>query len=108
MRLTLEIVAKTLFDAEIGGDTARASAAMETLMQRFIARTGSLITPPHWVPTPLNLRVERAIRRLERILFTIIAGSTSKRRRPRRPALDAASCAGRGERPHDDRPAASR
>jgi cytochrome P450 len=30
MRLTLEIVAKTLFDAEIGGHSAEASAAMET------------------------------------------------------------------------------
>ena len=40
MRLTLEIVAKTLFDAEIGGETAEVSAAMETLMQAFIARTG--------------------------------------------------------------------
>ncbi len=74
MRLTLEIVAKTLFDAEIGGDTADASAAMETLMRSFIARTGSLVTPPHWLPTPHNLvRVERAIVRLERILLSIIA-----------------------------------
>ena len=40
MRLTLEIVAKTLFDAEIGGDSADVSAAMETLMHAFIARTG--------------------------------------------------------------------
>jgi cytochrome P450 len=73
MKLTLEIVAKTLFDAEIEGDTADASAAMETLMRAFIARTGSLIAVPHWIPTPLNLRVERAIRRLERILMTVIA-----------------------------------
>ena len=73
MRLTLEVVAKTLFDAEIGGDTVDASAAMETLMRCFIARTGSLVNPPHWIPTPLNLRVERAVRRLERILVTIIA-----------------------------------
>jgi len=73
MRLTLEIVAKTLFDAEIGNDTADASGAMETLMRCFVARTGSLVNPPHWLPTPLNLRVERAIRRLERILMTIIA-----------------------------------
>ncbi|MFI5454866.1 MAG: cytochrome P450 [Isosphaerales bacterium] len=73
MRLTLEIVAKTLFDAEIGGDTAEASAAMETLMRCFVARTGRLVNPPHWLPTPLNLRVERAMRRLERILVTIIA-----------------------------------
>jgi cytochrome P450 len=73
MRLTLEIVAKTLFDAEIGSETDDASAAMETLTHAFIARTGNLITPPHWVPTPLNLRIERAIRRLERILMTVIA-----------------------------------
>jgi cytochrome P450 len=72
MRLTLEIVAKTLFDAEIRGATADASGAMETLMRSFIARTGSLVTPPHWVPTLLNIRVERAIRRLERILAAII------------------------------------
>jgi cytochrome P450 len=73
MRLTLEIVSKTLFDAEISGDSADASVAMETLMRSFIARTGSLITPPHWVPTRLNLRVEHAIRRLERILLAVIA-----------------------------------
>ncbi len=73
MRLTLEIVAKTLFDAEIGGEAGEARLAMETLMRSFIARTGSLINPPHWLPTPHNLRVERAIRRLERIILTIIA-----------------------------------
>jgi cytochrome P450 len=73
MRLTLEIVAKTLFDAEIAGETVQASAAMETLMRSFIARTGSLLAPPHWFPTPLNLRVERAISRLERILAQVIS-----------------------------------
>jgi cytochrome P450 len=73
MRLTLEIVAQTLFGAQIGGETAAASEAMETLTRAFVARTGKLLTPPHWVPTPLNLRVERAIRRLERILETVVA-----------------------------------
>ena len=46
---------------------------METLMRAFIARSGSLVNPPHWLPTPHNLRVERAIVRLERILLAIIA-----------------------------------
>lgn len=73
MRLTLEIVAKTLFDAKIGSDSAEASAAMETLMKCFIARTGSLIRVPDWIPTPLNLRVERAARRLDRLILSIIA-----------------------------------
>ena len=73
MNLTLEIVAKTLFDAEIGGESADASAAMETLERGFIARTGHLLAPPIWLPTPLNVRLVRAIRRLERIILSIIA-----------------------------------
>ena len=89
MRLTLEIVAKTLFDAEIGGETAEASAAMETLIHAFIARTGSLLTPPHWIPTPLNLRVERAIRRLERILDGHHRPAASERQGLWRFAVDA-------------------
>jgi cytochrome P450 len=73
MQLTLEIVAKTLFDADIEGQSAEASAAMETLMRAFIVRTGNLISPPIWFPSPLNLRVLGAVRRLETILLTIIA-----------------------------------
>ena len=87
MRLTLEIVAKTLFDAEIGGDSADVSAAMETLMQRFVARTAQ---PDHRArtgfPRRMNLRVERAIRRLERILFG------DHRRAARRAARTGATC----------------
>ncbi len=73
MRLTLEIVAKTLFDADIAGDAADASAAMETLLRSFTARVNQLIRFPERWPTPNNLRLRRAIRRLERILFAIIA-----------------------------------
>jgi cytochrome P450 len=73
MALTLEIVAKTLFDAEIGSDSVEAGAAMEVLMNSFISRTARLVPMPHWVPTPVNLRVERAARRLDRIILEIIA-----------------------------------
>jgi cytochrome P450 len=73
MRLTLEVVAKTLFDAEMGGETAEVSAAMETLMRCFMANTSSAIIIPRWIPTPMNLRVAREVRRLERILYGIIA-----------------------------------
>jgi cytochrome P450 len=72
MRLTLEIVTKTLFGAEIGRDSAEVSGAMDTLMRAFTVRTASLVSLPHWIPTPMNIRVERAIRRLEKILQLII------------------------------------
>lgn len=73
MRLTLEIVAKTLFGAEIQGESSEASAAMETLLKCFTARVGRLIKPPDWFPTPLNRRFERAASHLDRLIYDFIA-----------------------------------
>ncbi len=73
MRLTLEIVAKCLFDADVAGDSADASAAMETVLRCFTARVGRLIPLPDFVPTPENLRLRRAKKRLDRIIYDIIA-----------------------------------
>lgn len=73
MRLTLEIVAKCLFDADVSGDSADASAAMETVLNCFTARVNSMIRLPMAVPTPTNLRLKRAKGRLDRIIYGIIA-----------------------------------
>jgi cytochrome P450 len=73
MRLTLDIVAKTLFDAELGGASAGVSEAMEKLMHSFVVSTASPLVMPRWLPTPLNLRVAREVRRLNRVLYSIIA-----------------------------------
>jgi cytochrome P450 len=72
MRLTLEIVAKALFGAELGSDWTEVREAMETLMHSFVGTTSSPIIIPRWLPTPNNLRVKAAIRRLDRVLFRII------------------------------------
>ncbi len=73
MRVTLEIVARTLFDADVSGDSADAAAAMETLVHSFTARVGKVLPLPVWVPTPVNLRFRKARRRLDRIIYDIIA-----------------------------------
>jgi cytochrome P450 len=73
MRLTLEIVAKCLFDADVTGDSADASAAMETVLHCFTARVGRLLPLPAFVPTPGNLRLRRAMRRLYGIVYRMIA-----------------------------------
>jgi cytochrome P450 len=73
MRLTLAIVAKALFGAELGGESAEVGAAMETLMRNFVASTAQAIIVPRWLPTPGNLRVAAAVRRLDRALYPIIA-----------------------------------
>lgn len=73
MQLTLRIVAKCLFDADVAGDAADVSAAMETLMHNFTARVNRLVPTPRWIPTPSNLRFAKGMRRLESILYRIIA-----------------------------------
>ncbi len=73
MRLTLQIVAKALFGADVGGESADVTAAMETLMHNFEASSALPIIIPQWVPTPSNLRTGAAIRRLNRVLYRIIA-----------------------------------
>jgi cytochrome P450 len=73
MRVTLEIVAKCLFDADVARDAADASAAMETLIRCFSHRVERWIRLPMVIPTPSNLRFRRTMGRLDRILFAIIA-----------------------------------
>jgi cytochrome P450 len=74
MVLTQAIVAKTLFDADVSGEAHAAGAASHVLMQDFGERLGSLRQLlPSWLPTPANLRARRAIRRLDRLIYRMIA-----------------------------------
>lgn len=72
-KLTLEIVAKTLFDADVAHETPDVGEALEGVMHNFLARWESLIPLPAWLPTPVNLRYHRAIRRLDQIIYRFIA-----------------------------------
>lgn len=73
MRLTLQIVAKALFDADVTSDAADASQAMETVLHAFTARVNKLIKLPVWIPTPQHVRTKRAVDRLNAIIYRIIA-----------------------------------
>ena len=72
-------------------------------MHAFVARTGNLVSPPHWIPTPLNIRVERADPAAGADLCGVIAERQEERRGSWRSAVDATACPGRGERPAHDR-----
>jgi cytochrome P450 len=74
MQLTLEIVAKTLFDADIAVEAAEVADAMEILMENFTRRVNRMVPLPHWVPVPENLRFRRAMAVVDRTLDAIIAG----------------------------------
>jgi cytochrome P450 len=72
MRLTLEIVAQTLFSASVSGQAAEVGRAMETLM-KFWAGPAGLFPWWHRLPTPGNFRFRRVLRRLDEMLLNVIA-----------------------------------
>jgi cytochrome P450 len=77
MALTLEIVAKTLFDADVSDQADAVGHAANVLMEQFGTRLRSFRLLPHWVPTPANLRSGRAIRRLDQVVYRMIAARRS-------------------------------
>ncbi len=72
LRLTLQIVGKTLFDADVGRDAQGVGKSLELLLE-IGANFRRTIFVPHWVPTPANLRVKREVAQIEKILYRIIA-----------------------------------
>jgi cytochrome P450 len=72
MKLTLEIVGKTLFDAELGSDASAVGEALTTIMRTTLIQLGSLVPMPPFVPSPTNLRNRRAVARLDKIVYRII------------------------------------
>lgn len=72
MRLTLEIVAKALFDVDIRNDEGDIAQALSTVMEHFRLATSRLVNTPNWVPTHGNIQYLRAARALDRIVEEII------------------------------------
>jgi cytochrome P450 len=72
MRLTLEIVGKTLFDAELGGDADEVGGALTDAMRAMMSAMVRLVPLPPAVPTRGNLRLRRAVRRLDDVVYRMI------------------------------------
>src|SRR5206468_9056754 len=72
MQITLQVVGKTLFNADLAHDTREVGDTLEILL-KLAADFGKSILIPLWVPTPRNLRARLGIRRIEKIVYRIIA-----------------------------------
>ena len=83
MRLTLQIVGKTLFDADVERDAQEVGKSLELLLE-IGANFRRAIFVPHWLPTAANFRMKREIAQIEKILYRIIG----ERRRSGRDAGD--------------------
>ena len=73
MRLTLSVVAKTLFNADIEKDANQIGDALTVLLEVTADRIQSPIQViPEWIPTPSNRKRKQAVRTLDKIVMGII------------------------------------
>jgi len=81
MGVTRAIVAKTLFGADVSDEARSIGDASRIVQEYFGERLGSLLAQflPLWLPTPANVRLRRASRHLDAVVYRMIA---DRRRRP--------------------------
>ena len=70
-RLTLRILAQTLFDIDVGDDEGVVTRAADALNERADSRNLQVFLP-QWLPTPLNRRFDRATRDIEALVSELI------------------------------------
>ena len=71
MRLTLQVVGKSLFDADVERDAPQVGETLEALLE-YTADFRRLVMTPKWLPTKQNLQAKRAVRQLNEIIDRII------------------------------------
>jgi len=72
MNLALRIVGKTLFGADVTHDAREVGETLDMLL-KIASNFGRTVLLPLWVPTPQNLRAKAGVRRIEKIIYRIIA-----------------------------------
>ena len=77
MALTMQIVAKTLFNADVSKESKDVGDAMEVVMQEFQSRFGRPFFLPESIPTPGNIRFKKAIRKFDDMIYSIIKSRRS-------------------------------
>jgi cytochrome P450 len=74
MGVTMQVVAGTLFGANVSATAAELGAAISSLMEDFTRHLGlaGRLRPPPWVPTPANRRFRRSAERGESVILEMI------------------------------------
>ena len=72
MRLTLEIVAKTLFNADVSGDADRVGRILAEIVKPFASQATLKWILDNRLPTPAHRRFHRLAREIDDIVYRII------------------------------------
>jgi cytochrome P450 len=70
--LTLEIIAKTLFDVELTGEAARLGEVVDVLRETIMREFVAVLSLPDWLPLPRKRRMRWAIQTLDGLIRDII------------------------------------
>jgi len=71
-RLTLEIVAQTLFSMDIRAQADRVGRALSELLEAVTDATMQPVFLPAWLPTRTNRRIRAGVRELDSIIYPLI------------------------------------
>lgn len=81
MRLTLDILMRTLFSLRLEDQYADIFRALTVVLRDAERRIWSPLSPPRWLPVPRNRRVRAALRVLDAFVFDLIEKRKAERAR---------------------------
>ena len=71
--LTLRVVAKTLFDTDVAGDSDTINQAMVDISEALIDHAQTPIPTPRWWPSERNRRMVRALDAMDEVIARLVA-----------------------------------
>lgn len=72
MKLTLQIIARTMFDADVSSEAEHVGVLLTDILEATNDRINAVFHPPEWIPTPQRMRVKRSVAELDAILQRFI------------------------------------
>ena len=88
MSLALEITCGALFGIDVNDDVDEITSATLTALHGVVARARNPISLPLVIPTPANLKMKRAVRRLDKAVDAILASRELNRLPDQAPIRD--------------------
>src|ERR671932_2506759 len=91
MRVTLDVINRTMFGADVTREAGRVGAAMTVLTRYAFAQAGNPFSVPPWLPTRRNQEFHRALETIDSVVLALIRARQEARdsgEQPRGDLLD--------------------
>jgi len=88
MRVTLDVINRTMFGADVTEEAARVGRAMTILTRYAFAQAGNPFSVPPWVPTRRNREFHRALETIDSVVLGLIRARQATRASGERPPGD--------------------